>query len=65
MALQGLCVAAVVKHMSNVAKVYASACGLFVAAIMSAIMSDFDITLPFALAAVVVVRLQSEKNSQS
>mmetsp|Transcript_22557 Transcript_22557/g.49416 ORF Transcript_22557/g.49416 Transcript_22557/m.49416 type:complete len:408 (-) Transcript_22557:318-1541(-) len=54
MALQGLCVAAVVKHMSNVAKVYASACGLFVAAIMSAIMSDFDVTLPFALAAVVV-----------
>mmetsp|Transcript_23226 Transcript_23226/g.38833 ORF Transcript_23226/g.38833 Transcript_23226/m.38833 type:complete len:452 (-) Transcript_23226:223-1578(-) len=54
MALQGLCVAAVVKHMSNVAKVYASACGLFVAALMSAIMSDFDFSLPFSLAAIVV-----------
>jgi hypothetical protein len=56
LALQGLCVAAVVKHMSNVAKVFASAVGLFVAAIMSAVMDSFDITLPFALATVVVVR---------
>mmetsp|Transcript_38025 Transcript_38025/g.72903 ORF Transcript_38025/g.72903 Transcript_38025/m.72903 type:complete len:378 (-) Transcript_38025:278-1411(-) len=55
MATQGLCVAAVVKHMSNVAKVYASAVGLFVAAIMSALMSDFNISLPFTLAGVVVV----------
>jgi len=55
LALQGLCVAAVVKHMSNVAKVFASAVGLFVAAIMSAVMDSFDITLPFALATVVVV----------
>jgi hypothetical protein len=37
------------------AQVFASAVGLFVAAIMSAVMDSFDITLPFALATVVVV----------
>eukprot|EP00898_Chlorokybus_atmophyticus_P000613 jgi/Chlat1/1552/Chrsp122S01813 len=55
MALSGLCVSAVVKFMSNVAKVYASACGIFITALLSAALSSFDISLPFLLAAMVVV----------
>mmetsp|Transcript_69400 Transcript_69400/g.219634 ORF Transcript_69400/g.219634 Transcript_69400/m.219634 type:complete len:436 (+) Transcript_69400:172-1479(+) len=55
MAGMGLCVSAVVKHMSNVAKVYASATGIFITAFLSAMVSQFELSLPFLLASVVVV----------
>lgn len=48
--------------LSVLLQVYASAVGLFVAAIMSALMSDFNISLPFTLAGVVVVSYQISWN---
>eukprot|EP00873_Tetraselmis_striata_P027572 jgi/Tetstr1/447836/TSEL_003754.t1 len=51
----GLCVSAVIKHMSNLAKVYTSALGIFVTAGLSAHYQGFELTLPFLLAAGVVV----------
>eukprot|EP00899_Mesostigma_viride_P020083 jgi/Mesvir1/28076/Mv04669-RA.1 len=51
----GLFVSGVVKHMSNITKVYASACGIFITSILSTFVSDFDMTFPFILAASQVV----------
>jgi len=55
MAGMGLCVSAVIKHMSNLAKVYTSALGIFVTALLSAVFEDFELSLPFLLAASEVV----------
>uniref|UniRef100_A0A7S1X351 CMP-sialic acid transporter n=1 Tax=Tetraselmis chuii TaxID=63592 RepID=A0A7S1X351_9CHLO len=55
MAGMGLCVSAVIKHMSNLAKVFTSALGIFVTAGLSALFQGFELSLPFLLAAGVVV----------
>lgn len=54
MAAMGLSISGVVKHLSNLAKVFTSAAVMFATAIASSLLESFKITIPFVLAAVVV-----------
>lgn len=54
MAAMGLSISGVVKHLSNLAKVFTSAAVMFATAIASSLLESFKITTPFVLAAVVV-----------
>mmetsp|Transcript_21462 Transcript_21462/g.59610 ORF Transcript_21462/g.59610 Transcript_21462/m.59610 type:complete len:367 (+) Transcript_21462:490-1590(+) len=55
MAGVGVTVSAVIKHMSSLAKVFTSAFCIFVTAFFSAMFEDFELSLPFILAATEVV----------